>query len=102
MFDRENALGFVLLGLCAVAAGVMIYSLATETPLRYTGPAWLTWVLGILFIGGIFYGLFSSRWRGRGRGFSGERQWPDPQTGRQRGGWRRFWPFGNRDDTRPR
>jgi hypothetical protein len=80
MFQRENAIGLLLLGLCAFMAGVLIYSIVTGTSFEYTGPRWIITVLSILFIAGIFYGLFSGRGRG-GRG-----RWPDPMTGRK--GWR--------------
>jgi hypothetical protein len=85
MFQRENAIGLLLLGLCGFMAGAMIYSIATDTSFEYTGPRWLITVLSILFIAGLFYGLFAGRrhvggWRGGGR------HWPDPMTGRK--GWR--------------
>ncbi len=91
MFDRENLIGFLLLGLCAVVGGVLVYSIATGTRFRYTGPAWLAWVLGIGFFAAILYGWFSARRAGGGP------SWPDPRVGRRRG-WRRW--FG-RDDDRP-
>lgn len=87
MFDRDNLIGYVLLGLCAVAGGVLIISIATGTRLRYTGPGWLGLVLMALFLGGIIFGL-----RGSGRG-----RWPDPRTGRGRG-IRWPWRRGERSD----
>ncbi len=45
MFDRENAVGFLLLGFCAVVAGVLIYSIQTGTQFRFTGPSWLGWAM---------------------------------------------------------
>lgn len=84
MFDRENAVGFLLLGLCVVIGGVMVYAIATGTQLRYTGPTWLGWVLAAIFIGAIAYGFLSRRGRGSGP------HWPDPQTGR-RAWWRRIF-----------
>ncbi len=45
MFDRENAVGFLLLEFCAVVAGVLIYSIQTGTQFRFTGPSWLGWAL---------------------------------------------------------
>lgn len=95
MFDRENAVGFLLLGLCAVVGGVLLYSIATGTRLRYTGPAWLAYLIGAAFIGALIYGFVSSR-RGRGGpvGGNGGPQWPDPQAGRGRGGWRRWFRRG--------
>jgi hypothetical protein len=83
MFQRENAIGLLLLGLCAFMAGVLIYSIATDTSFEYTGPRWIITVLSILFIAGIFYGLFRGVHGGSG---SGRGRWPDPMTGRK--GWR--------------
>jgi hypothetical protein len=83
MFDRENIVGLLLLGLCVAVGAVMVYSIATGTRFRYTGPEWLIWVLMILFLGGIGYGLFAGR---------GGRRWPDPRSGR--GGWRRWFGRG--------
>jgi len=90
--DRENLIGLLLLGLCAVVAGVLVWEIVTGERLSYNGPGWLVWVLLILFVGGSFYGLA----RGGGLGRAGRgRQWPDPRTG-QRSWWRRL--FGRRDD----
>jgi hypothetical protein len=88
MFDRENAVGFLLLAVCAVVGGVMVVSMATGTELRYTGPAWLAWLLAALFLGASLFGL------SRGRHW-GNPRWPDPRTGR-----RRWWRFRGRDDDR--
>ena len=85
MFDRENAVGFLLIGLCAVAGGILLVATLTDTELRYTGPGWLAAVIGILFIGALLYGLFTSG-----------RRWPDPLTGRGRRWWSRW--RGRRDD----
>ena len=82
MFQRENAIGLLLLGLCAFMAGVLVYSIATDTSFEYTGPRWIITVLSILFIAGIFYGLFSGR-RRFGDWRSGDQHWPDPMTGRK-------------------
>jgi hypothetical protein len=86
VFDRENVIGLVLLGLCVVIGGVMVYAIVTDTTFRYTGPAWLSWVLGIIFIGGIVYGLVAGL---------GSRRWPDPRSGR--GGWRRWFSRDHND-----
>ena len=92
MFDRENAIGLLLLGLCAAAAGILIYSISTGTSLRYSGPGWLAWALFALFVGGLIYGS-RGLW-GRLRGGGGGRQWPDPMTGGRR---RRWWRRGDRE-----
>jgi hypothetical protein len=88
--DRENVIGVLLLGLCAVVGGVLVWQIVTGERLRYNGPGWLVWVLLIVFVGGSLYGLFSGgglRRMGRGR------QWPDPQTGQRdnRPWWRRWF-----------
>lgn len=88
MFDRENAIGFLLLGLCVVVGGVMLFSIVTGTELEYTGPGWVGVVLFVVFIGAIGFGLL----RGRigGRRFGQGPQWPDPRAG-SRPWWRRFF-----------
>ena len=57
MNDRENAVGVVLLLLCAIVAGVMIYGLATGTRFRLDGPSWLGPALMVFFIGASIYGF---------------------------------------------
>ena len=79
MFDRENAVGLLLLGLCAAAGAVLVFATVTGTELRYTGPGWLAWVIGIVFIGSTLWLMFSS-----------VRRWPDPLTGRGRRWWSRW------------
>jgi hypothetical protein len=90
--DGENVIGLLLLGVCAVVGGVLIWQIVTGERLGYTGPDWLVWILLIVFVGGSLYGLV--RGGGFGRLRRG-RQWPDPQTG-HRPWWRRL--FGGRDD----
>jgi hypothetical protein len=77
MFDRENFVGFLLLGLCVAVGGVLVYSIVTDTSVRYDGPGWLGIVVGVFFFGALIYGLAGST-----------RRWPHPLTGRR--GWR-FW-----------
>ena len=83
VFERENVIGLLLLGLCVAAGGVIVYGIATDTSWRFTGPSWLGWGLMILFLGGVLFGLF----KGPGR------RWPDPATGR-----RRRWPWSRGED----
>ncbi|MFL5758096.1 MAG: hypothetical protein ACJ789_00075 [Thermomicrobiales bacterium] len=79
MFERENAIGVLLLGLCTFMGGVLVYSIVTGTQLEYTGPSWLAVVIAVLFIGAVLYGLrFGMRGR---RGSTGH--WPDPMTGQK-------------------
>jgi hypothetical protein len=95
--DGENVIGLLLLGLCAVVGGVLVWQIVTGERLEYNGPAWLAWLLAILFIGGSFYGL----WRGGGfrRFRGGGTQWPDPQTGQSgRSWWRRLFGREDRQD----
>lgn len=67
MFDRENAIGVVLLLLCAVVAGVLLYSIGTGTRFRFTGPGWVGTALMVLFIGATIAGFFMR---------PGRRRWP--------------------------
>lgn len=85
--DRENIIGALLLLLCAVAGGVMLYAILTGNELEYTGPGWLVWVLGALFIAGVLFGLIQNL-AGRRRS-GGAPQWPDPGSGRRP--WWKFW-----------
>ncbi len=78
VFDREDVIGLLLLGLCVVVGVVLVFGIVTGTRWEYRGPGWLGWVLTILFVGGLIYG-FVTRPGGR---------WPDPRTGR-----RRRWPW---------
>ena len=59
MFNRENAIGLILLVLCAAVAVVLLYSIATGTRFRFTGPSWLSTALIVLFIGASLFGWFS-------------------------------------------
>ena len=57
VFNRENAIGLVLLLMCAAVAVVLLYSIATGTRFQFTGPSWLGTALVILFIGASLYGF---------------------------------------------
>jgi hypothetical protein len=81
MFNRDNAVGFVLLGLCAVVAGVMLYYIYTGDRLTIDLPPLLSAVVGILFFGLIIFGFIRSPLFQRLRGGQGGKQWPDPGTG---------------------
>ena len=50
MFNRENAIGLVLLLLCGIVALVLLFSIATGTRFRFEGPSWVGTALVILFI----------------------------------------------------
>ncbi|MFN8590168.1 MAG: hypothetical protein U0031_01820 [Thermomicrobiales bacterium] len=60
MKDGGNAIGYVLLALCAIVAAVLIYSIVTGTRFVFTGPAWVGTALFLLFIGASLY-LFLTR-----------------------------------------
>ena len=79
MFNRDNAIGIMLLGACAVVASILLYAIFTGEQLRIDLPAYISWPLGILFVGLVLYGLFGN-FRDR-RSTGGGRAWPDPQTG---------------------
>jgi len=57
VFNRENAIGLLLLLLCAVVALVLLFSIATGTRFRFEGPSWLGPALVILFSAGSIYGF---------------------------------------------
>lgn len=79
MFNRDNAIGIMLLGACAVVASILLYAIFTGEQLRVDLPPYISWPLGIVFVGLILYGLFSS-FRDRRSGGGGH-SWPNPQTG---------------------
>jgi len=65
VFSREYAIGMILLALCAVSAGALVYEIVSGNRLRFTGPPWLGAALTILFIVGAIYGFFrrtGQRW----------------------------------------
>lgn len=80
MFKDGNFIGVLLVGLCLIAAGIMIWATVFDKTLTYNGPSWLPWLLMILFLGGSFWGL-AQRFRGGGKATSS--QWPDPGTGQR-------------------
>ena len=79
MINRDNAVGIVILGLCAVSAGVMIYAIVTGNDVRLDVPPAVGWPLTVLFFGLIIFGM-TRNMRGRGQ-TGGGRAWPDPRTG---------------------
>ncbi len=90
MFDRDNIVGVLLLGLCAFLAGILLYAIGSGEQLTFDGPAWMGPVLMVVFIGLLIFGFVSSGGFGRFRRGGGGRAWPDPATG-QRRRWR--WPW---------
>lgn len=81
MFKDGGFIGVLLVGLCLIAAGIMIWSMATDTELTYNGPQWLAWVLFIVVIGGSAFGLLRG-YRSRKEG-GGSTQWPNPGAGQR-------------------
>ena len=81
MFKDGGFIGVLLVGLCLIAAGLMIWSMATDTELTYNGPQWLVWILSFVIIGGSIYGLVSG-YRSRKEG-GGSAQWPNPGAGQR-------------------
>lgn len=66
MLDRENLPGVILLALCTVVAGVLIYSIVTGTRFVWNGPSWMPMVLMVLFMGATAWGFIRQpgrRWR---------------------------------------
>ena len=66
MLDRENLPGVILLALCTVVAGVLIYSIVTGTRFVWNGPSWMPMVLMLLFMGATAWGFIRQpgrRWR---------------------------------------
>lgn len=89
MLNRDNLVGFLLLGLCAAFAAVMVYFIAIgERPHLDLGtPA--TIGLAVVFFGLLVYGAIRGGVFRRLRGEQGGPQWPDPATGRR--GKRSVW-----------
>ena len=57
VFNRENAIGLILLLLCGVVALVLLFSIVTGTRFSFEGPSWVGTALVILFIAGTIYGF---------------------------------------------
>jgi hypothetical protein len=93
MFNRDNLIGVLLVGVCAVVAGVLLYSIASGERLEVDLPGWLGVVLTVVFLGLIIFGFLSSGGFGRlfRRGGQGGPQWPHPEAGK-----RRRWPWQRR------
>ena len=86
MFNRDNAVGIILLGLCAVSAGIMLYYIGSGTrPNLDFGPAGAA-IGFVLFVGLLLFGImrtpFVRRLMGRNETPPGQ-QWPNPGTGQK-------------------
>lgn len=61
MFEREHLVGWLLLATCAIAGGVLVWSMLTGNELVYTGPGWLPPVLAVAYLGATIYLFIRSR-----------------------------------------
>lgn len=82
MFKDGNFIGVLLVGLCLISAGIMIWVMVFDKTLTYTGPNWLPWLLMIFFLGGSFWGV-AQRFRGGGDHAGTGTNWPNPTSGRR-------------------
>ena len=89
MFNRDNAIGILLLAFCAVVAGIMVYYIAIDERPNLSLPPAVSIVLGAVFIGALLYGFTQGSLFRRLRGGQRGPQWPDPQTG-QKSWWDRL------------
>jgi hypothetical protein len=93
MFSRENWVGVLLLGVCAVVAIALLIEIFTDTTFEYTGPRWVA--VGISIVGIVLIGLMSwrawggrmRRWRGGNAG--GPAGWPHNDVPGRQIGWPR-------------
>lgn len=94
MFSRENWVGALLLGVCAVVAIALLIEIFTDTTFEYTGPQWVA--VGISIVGVVLIGVMSwrawggrmRRWRGGG-GAGGPAGWPHNDVPGRQVGWPR-------------
>lgn len=86
MFGRENIIGVLLLLLCTVVAGILVYSIITGERIDFALPREVSMGLGIAFMGLLVFGFvrsgFFRRFRGDGTPPT-NRQWPSPTTGQK-------------------
>jgi|GEM_PF-1402020 len=81
MFKRENTIGLLLLLFCVVVGAVMVRAIITGEQPEVDLPPYVSWPLGIAFVGMLFYGMFVN-FRDRRSGGDGP-AWPNPQSGRK-------------------
>ena len=81
MFKDGGFIGVLLVGLCLIAAAIMIWSTVTDTELTYNGPQWLIWILFIVIFGGSIFGMVRGYRMRKESG--GGTQWPNPNTGQR-------------------
>lgn len=78
MKGRDNLIGIVLLGLCAVVIGALVWQIGSGDRLSFSGPDWLGAALAVIFFGAVVYGLYVAFVQDRGR-----TEWPNPSAGRR-------------------
>lgn len=83
MFGRENLIGVLLLALCTVVAGIMIYYIIIGERPSVSVPPVVSWLLGVAFMGMLVYGFFRGSMLRRLRGGQKGEQWPHPSTGQK-------------------
>lgn len=89
MFDRDNAVGIVLLGVCVAIAGIMLYYINTGGRPEWNlgGPASLA--LMVIFFGLLIFGAVRGGALGRFRRGQSGPQWPHSQP-RRKSWWDRL------------
>lgn len=80
--DRENAVGFILLGVCGVLAVFLVFAIANGERLTFSGPGWLGTAIVIVGFLLLFFGMFRGI-RDRMKDGGSSPHWPDPTTGRR-------------------
>lgn len=83
MFNRDNAPGFVFVGVCTVFALVALYYIGIGERPRLNFGAFGNVAIAILFFGLMIFGVVRSGVFSRMRGGQRGPQWPDPGTGRK-------------------
>ena len=68
MFNRENWVGVVLVGLCGVVAIALLIEIFTDFTFEYSGPQWLARIVAIGGTGLVLVMSFSALKRRFGRG----------------------------------
>ena len=64
MFNRENWVGIVLVGLCGVVAIALLIEIFTDVTFEYSGPQWLARIIalgGTIFVLVMSYGALKRR-----------------------------------------
>jgi hypothetical protein len=83
MFDRENAIGILLLGACVVIAGIMLYyiNIGERPQWNFSGPVSIA--LAVIFFGLLIFGVVRGGALGRLRRGQTGPQWPQSRPRRK-------------------